>query len=161
MLVSGYFSSKFSHPADDHPELQQLRENLHKCSEEDGLFLEMGYLDKYFRDMRNWCWSNTNVICIAMEHLFSSAQTTKETMRRTLVHMGLKIEETVLSDTLQQYSFESLTKRKQGQENEKHHFRKGVAGDWANHFTPKVSEEFKRRYNDILKEYGYTTDGAW
>jgi hypothetical protein len=59
-------------------------------------------------------------------------------------------------------SFERLSGgRKPGQEDSANHYRKGVAGDWKNHFKPVHVREFKRRYNDILLQYGYEADPDW
>ena len=40
--------------------------------------------------------------------------------------------------------------RKPGQENEKNHFRKGIAGDWINHFNEDHKKYFKEKYNHLL-----------
>ncbi len=45
--------------------------------------------------------------------------------------------------------------RRPGEENVNSHFRKGVAGDWKNHFTPKVKEAFDARYGKNLQALGY------
>jgi hypothetical protein len=47
--------------------------------------------------------------------------------------------------------------RSPGQENIKHHFRKGVPGDWKNHFSNLHVREFERRYGDLLEKLGYAT----
>lgn len=51
--------------------------------------------------------------------------------------------------------------RKQGEENAKSHYRKGVAGDWQNHFNEKHVEVFKEKYNPILIKLGYEQDDRW
>lgn len=48
-----------------------------------------------------------------------------------------------------------------GEENVKNHYRKGVPGDWKNHFTPKHIEAFKENYNDLLIKLGYESTGNW
>lgn len=57
--------------------------------------------------------------------------------------------------------FEKKAGRKKGQEDSKSHYRKGVAGDWINHFTPRHIEHFKARYNNVLLMYGYETEENW
>ncbi len=60
------------------------------------------------------------------------------------------------------FHFRRLTQgRKQGQEDKKSHFRKGVAGDWKNHFTEKATEVFKERFGDGLIKLGYENDDDW
>ena len=41
------------------------------------------------------------------------------------------------------------------------HYRKGVAGDWANHFKPQHKEYFKKNYNDVLLKLGYESTLDW
>lgn len=52
-------------------------------------------------------------------------------------------------------------KRKKGVENARHHYRKGVAGDWVNHFKKEHVELFKANYNDLLLKLGYEEDEDW
>ncbi len=42
-----------------------------------------------------------------------------------------------------------------------HSFRKGVIGDWRNHFTRQHVETFKRVANHVLLRYGYEQDADW
>jgi hypothetical protein len=51
--------------------------------------------------------------------------------------------------------------RERGVEDAHNHYRKGVAGDWRNHFEPVHVEYFKRNYNDLLLRLGYETDPCW
>ena len=51
--------------------------------------------------------------------------------------------------------------RERGVEDAHNHYRKGVAGDWRNHFEPVHVEYFKRNYNDLLLRLGYETDPHW
>ena len=51
--------------------------------------------------------------------------------------------------------------RERGVEDARNHYRKGVAGDWRNHFEPVHVEYFKRNYNEILLMLGYETDPHW
>ncbi len=52
--------------------------------------------------------------------------------------------------------FENLTGgRKSGVEDITAHERKGVAGDWQNHFTPAVSIAFNERFGTLLVRSGY------
>lgn len=51
--------------------------------------------------------------------------------------------------------------RNAGQADEKSHYRKGVAGDWKNHFDPEHVAHFKRSYNDLLLELGYEERPDW
>ena len=59
-------------------------------------------------------------------------------------------------------SFQSLSGgRSEGQEDSGSLFRKGVIGDWENHFTPELKELYKERIGDFLVEFGYEDDQTW
>lgn len=63
---------------------------------------------------------------------------------------------------LHECDFKQRTKgRKQGQEDRGSHFRKGVHGDWLNHFTLEHLAEFKQRYEDLLFQLGYESEPDW
>src|SRR5690606_18169850 len=63
---------------------------------------------------------------------------------------------------LEKKSFSRLAGgRKRGQENVKSHYRKGVPGDWKNHFTEAHIRHFKESYNHVLVKLGYETDANW
>ena len=51
--------------------------------------------------------------------------------------------------------------RTQGEENTKSHFRKGISGDWKNHFNHDHKDYFKKYYNEILVKLGYENDDKW
>ena len=39
--------------------------------------------------------------------------------------------------------------------------RKGVAGDWRNHFTPEAAHVFDSIAGELLVESGYEPDRSW
>jgi hypothetical protein len=51
--------------------------------------------------------------------------------------------------------------RSKGQENVQSHYRKGVPGDWKNHFSAEHRRLFKRRHGDLLIRLGYEADHHW
>ncbi len=67
-----------------------------------------------------------------------------------------------LSEILEKKNFARLSGgRKRGQENVKSHYRKGVPGDWKNHFNEEHIRVFKAEYNDLLMKLGYESDADW
>lgn len=60
------------------------------------------------------------------------------------------------------HRFETKTGgRAEGQEDQRSHYRKGQAGDWANHFKPRHVAAFKERYNALLLQLGYEGHADW
>lgn len=51
--------------------------------------------------------------------------------------------------------------RKSGKEDSKSHYRKGVGGDWVNHFFPELEAGFKERYGDLVLKLGYADSPDW
>jgi hypothetical protein len=45
--------------------------------------------------------------------------------------------------------------RMRGAEDVMNHYRKGIAGDWVNYFTPDHVEEFNSQFGDLLIRLGY------
>lgn len=51
--------------------------------------------------------------------------------------------------------------RNAGEEDVRHHYRKGVTGDWKNHFREEHKRFFKERYGAVLIKLGYERDENW
>ena len=79
-----------------------------------------------------------------------------------LLRQSTKATGDLLLGTVYQHRFEARARgRKVGEENPKSHYRKGVAGDWVNHFTPEHATAFKERYGNLLIKLGYEEDYDW
>jgi len=58
--------------------------------------------------------------------------------------------------------FEAITKgRKRGEEDISSHLRKGIKGDWENHFTAEIKDRFKELYGSLLVDMDYEKDLEW
>lgn len=51
--------------------------------------------------------------------------------------------------------------RRPGEENQASHYRKGVPGDWRNHFQEEHIRYFKEHYNSLLLRLGYEDEPDW
>lgn len=157
-LVSDFWSTKVSHANNSAVRLE-MREALQKLNTESGLIKMMG-LFAFGDQMKSWKKGKTpNILDEKYEELLAD---TDGTLRRWYDYLGLVVSDDLIKDIIEKTSFTKLTKgRKQGDEDVTSHFRKGVAGDWKNYFTPKVKEAFKSQYGDILIEWGYEQDQNW
>jgi hypothetical protein len=63
--------------------------------------------------------------------------------------------------TVEKFAFERVVGRARGTEDRSHFMRRGVAGDWRNHFTREAAEVFDRVAGDVLVELGYEPDRSW
>ncbi|MGE5830299.1 MAG: sulfotransferase domain-containing protein [Micromonosporaceae bacterium] len=78
-------------------------------------------------------------------------------LRRHLPGLPLhRLPASYLDEVVERYSFASLTGgRPVGQEDEGHHYRRGVAGDWRNHLKPVHLQAFRDRFGDLVERLGY------
>ena len=68
-----------------------------------------------------------------------------------------RIEQVVLENR-----FENVSGgRRRGEEDVLAHERKGIAGDWRNYFTPRISREFRHMYGDLLIMTGFEDNDDW
>ncbi len=84
-------------------------------------------------------------------------------LRSVADHFELGADDERIERIVEANSFKRLSSgRERGQEPaDGSFFRKGVAGDWVNHFTPELRESYKRRIGRFLIEFGYERDESW
>jgi sulfotransferase family protein len=83
------------------------------------------------------------------------------TVRGILTFLGLGADRATLDDMLRRSSFKFTTGRDNGREKSTSFYRKGIAGDWTNHFSQADKDLFKELAGDMLIELGYETDLNW
>jgi hypothetical protein len=157
-LVSAYFSYKVSHTLNS-DWMSDCRIELNRMSKEDGLLL---ILDNWLPTIASfqWSWVASGEELIKYEDLLADDEAILE--RILLRHCRLPVERDVFLEVVRANRFESWTGgRKRGQEDVASHERKGVAGDWQNHFSPRVAAAFRSRYGSLLVATGYEKDERW
>jgi hypothetical protein len=156
-LVSAYFSIKHSHQMTTDHELRS-RGHLHAMSVGDGmLHLIDVWLPERAAMQRSWIGGPDHIL--KYEDLLQSDE---EILERVLLgHCRLPVNREKLREALFANRFEARSGRKLGQEDVSSHERKGIAGDWKNHFTDKIAKAFKERFGELLVATGYETDSRW
>jgi hypothetical protein len=158
VLVSAYFSYKLSHKLNS-DWMSDCRAHLNRVSTEAGmLFL----LDNWLPTIATfqWSWAASGEELVKYEDLLKDDETILE--RLLLQHCRLPVERDAFLEVVRANRFESWTGgRKRGQEDVGSHERKGIAGDWANHFSPRVAAAFRSRYGSLLVATGYEKDERW
>jgi sulfotransferase family protein len=160
VVVSWYFSTAHSHPTASNQSLQRTRERLARMSQEEGLVFTIQSLREYglFDALDGWCRAadeNENVLLVRYEDLIGDdADARWETL---LNHCDVRLRPDERRALLERYSFERLSGRRRGDEDPDSKLRKGVAGDWRNHFTPAVTEAFRDATGDLATRIGYAT----
>ena len=196
ILVSAYYSHRFSHSTKGWKSLEKHRKELNKVSKDEGLFIEMEFetSKKVFKDMYNWDYSLPNVPEIKMEDLiqrpyqiipqiFEFLGIVSETKNLSKFYpfivginkingitrglfpfyFNLKtIPKEKLKDIIYKNRFSTKTGgRRPGEEDARHHYRKGASGDWVNHFNSDHMKYFKKNYNHLLLKLGYEKIHNW
>jgi lipopolysaccharide transport system ATP-binding protein len=156
-LVSLYFSLKHSHKILN--DLMRTRRTvLSELSEEEGLLY---LIDCGLTPMAQvqWSWLAAGEELVKYEDLLTGDE---EILTRVLLHhcrLGVASER--FREVVRSHRFEAQSGRKPGTEDALAHERKGIAGDWRNHFTERVRAEFKRLYGSLLIAAGYEKNFAW
>ena len=157
-LVSGYFSVKVSHAV---IEIFQptLRLKLQKLDLEEGLLCMMEeWLPPCARIQISWLEAGETMV--KYEDLLTDDIGVLEPL--LIDRCGLPVSRELLRKVVADSRFEKVAGgRKRGEENVGAHERKGIAGDWQNHFTPRVKQAFKLRYGALLIATGYERDFDW
>ena len=77
-------------------------------------------------------------------------------------HFGLDHAPETIRAVVEAHRFDRMSGgRRQGIQDAGSFFRKGVAGDWRNHFTEPVKAAFKERGGDFWVAFGYERDEDW
>lgn len=79
-------------------------------------------------------------------------------MQQVAQHFGLDDSAETVQAIVDQHSFATLKQAQDGQEG---FFRKGVAGDWRNHFTPELSDLYQEKIGRFLVDTGYEANLDW
>ncbi len=162
MVVSGYFSHLKSHPDEYWPRLRYYRRYLRTLSTEEGLLREMEFSSVFLSHMMSWDYHTPRILQLKFEDLIKDPFGTFVAVFRFLEIIPDRVSERDLSAILDSLTFEKLSGgRKAGAEDSGHHYRKGVPGDWKNHFNEKNVDYFKRLYNPLLIKLGYETCEDW
>lgn len=162
IAVSSYFSHLYSHPTDGWKELARHRERLQTVSQEEGLILDSEFISLNFKRLYDWNYAMPNVLELKLEEIIGDP---RGKFVEIFAHLGIfdeKISLERLSEILEQKSFSRLAGgRKPGDEDIHSHFRKGIPGDWVNHFNEDHKKYFKEKYNQLLIKLGYEKGTDW
>jgi hypothetical protein len=160
VIVSAYFSHLHSHS--DFGDLARYREQLRSLDKHEGLLLEMERRRNQFDMMRRWDNSRDDILELRMEDLTTDAH---RAIPRILSFLGLgddhRLDERTVAAIVERNEFSIKAGRPPGIEDVTSHYRKGVAGDWVEHFTEAHVAYFKAHYNDLLLKLGYETTADW
>jgi lipopolysaccharide transport system ATP-binding protein len=157
-LISAYFSFKISHPI-----LTSVNKTLHDTlnslgTEEGMLYLMDEWLPNCARIQTSWLEAGERLI--RYEDLLKNDVEILEPIMIDDCQLAVSREH--FREVVAANRFENVTKgRRPGDEDVTAHERKGISGDWKNHFAEKVKKAFKASYGGILIATGYESDMNW
>ena len=191
IIVSSYFSHLHSHPTDDWPELVEHRRELQAVDKNGGLYVVIDFLADVLDDIATWDYEDPRILELKMEDLVRAPEqelmgalgflglvreewpgpsgglthviaTARRQHQRLVPFRISKLPTSVMRDAIRRNSFAAKTKgRATGTEDVNSHYRKGVAGDWVNHFDAGHKAYFKARYGELLVRLGYESSLDW
>lgn len=155
--VSWYFSHRYSHSLAD-PTVRASRDILARLDKTDGMAL---VISNHLRDAADiqQSWINSGGARVFRYEDLRRNQ--NDEFGRMLDYCGLDVPEAARRRILARNSFERKTWWRLGRERVRSHLRKGVAGDWRNHFCGRLKKLFKVQYGELLVRAGYEADDSW
>lgn len=116
---------------------------------------------EYLEELELW-YRTPVAIKIRYEDLLSN---TTDVLHDTVTHLGIPVTPKEVSGVVMHHSFEAETGRRPGQGKNVQSSRKGISGDWRNHFNQTCITAFKTsregRWNKLLFEMKYETRHDW
>lgn len=125
---------------------------------------EKGLSDKYVAmRAREWryhveSWLRTRKPYFRYEDFLNDTQLE---LYRVLNHIDAEIDPDLLEETVRLMSFENCRKLENGLDEDRRFYRKGIHGDWMNHFTCEHREIFKKIAGPTLIDLGYEKGLDW
>ena len=150
-LISLYYSLRHSHAVLT-PHIAGVRDELASLDVESGLLrLLDGPLRNIAAIQRSWA----NSSFFRYEDLLSEPESELQAIvEASEIPVDVRM-------AVRRHSFERVFGRKPGTEDVASHLRKGVAGDWRNHFDSRLKTAFKERFGDVLTLTGYEPSLDW
>lgn len=93
--------------------------------------------------------------CTRYEWLIKYAAIELQSIARQIVGGYLDIEK--CQQAIENHSFKNML----AQMNDPHFMRKGIVGDWKNHFTREIAKEFNDHLGKFMLERGYVDNLDW
>jgi lipopolysaccharide transport system ATP-binding protein len=156
-LVSLYFSLRHANPLDSHGRTSALREKLSGMDRESGLlYLLEAQLPGAAAVQSSWL--NHHEIVLRYEDLLENAG---ELLAETLIEqLEMPVSESAVERAVRRTGVERFMRR-HGEEDVPAHERKGMPGDWKNHFNEILRKTFVEKWGQLLIDSGYEPDLAW
>jgi hypothetical protein len=156
IVVSAYFLRRNT---DTRGNTTEDRNFLQAVSLEDGLIYTIDRAERRgtFDAFRSWSDAasrDPNVKLIRYEDL--TGDRGFGLIQDLMAHCDVAIDPKELRELLDRGSFDRLSGgRRKGEADRSSHYRRGVSGDWAKYFTPRIDERLNEVAGDLVPLFGY------
>lgn len=160
VMISQMYSWLYSHV--DTPAVHARRGFLHELTDRNRRIESMICSSGLAAGWRvNRTWANYEGSDALVVHYESLAENQHDEFGKIIDWLGWGVPGAMLHKVVDRMSFESRSGRKPGETDVHSHYRRGVAGDWRNHFTREHGQEWERLYPGYLLETGYEASNTW
>jgi hypothetical protein len=109
------------------------------------------YTDKWVAHTSTWLQRKPTAVV-----RYEDLKTTPEaTLTQLFTQLNLQVAPEIIEQALFIFNFQQLSQRQEGEEDRKSFFRKGIVGDWQNHFSEQDLNFFRQKAADVMKQLGY------
>lgn len=149
VIVSYYYFIHFFRMSKSNPELVNNYSKLQQSRNFNQMIKKVcGELNNYYQQWR----AVPNKIAVKYEDLQSNPE---ETIRTILKTLNIDAPDFLIKEGIEAYAFSNITGREKGAEENTKFFRKGIVGDYKNHFGSLQNIYVKRKLKDYFKEFNY------
>jgi len=118
-------------------------------------------LPEYVEWIRSWHENRDPKMSLEIKYEQLLADPVGE-FRKIAIFWGLDSSTKTIDRIIAENNFKKLSGgRERGQHDVSNFFRKGISGDWKNHFTSEIKDQYKPIIGDFLIEFGYELDYSW
>jgi hypothetical protein len=108
--------------------------------------------------IRAW-WDQPNVGHVSYENLLVDG--VNELSQAIEKAQGKPVDCRLVELAVERHAFKTETGRAAGEEHRGSFLRKGIAGDWVEHFSREAGEVFDQFAGQDLVDFGYESDRTW
>lgn len=156
IVVSWYFSTKFSHPRMLY--IAKLRDEMEDMSFVEGMNFCIDTLEDFglFYAQRSWLSNKDETNNVKIFRYEEFAEDNFTFLKKLFEFLRINMPQEKVDVLYEKNTFSRITGgRELGEEDEKSHYRKGVSGDWKNYFEPPIMDYFRQVTGDLLEVLQY------
>lgn len=157
VVTSWYFSTLHSHPTKSNNKLSSLRSQLQNLCKDEGIKFAIKNLkaEGLFDAMASWKIAALNEKCLLLHYEDLIGTKADKYFQKLFNFCDIKIPVNKSNRLIENYSFKNLSGRNPGKEEIKSKYRKGLAGDWKNHFNSNTIDYYFEITKDLTDFLGY------